>query len=182
MTMRSLVSKGPLLLACLALAGTATAHGPSRQKVVKTVAINAPAAKVWGIIADFCAISSWSPGIASCTAEGGNAVGGKRSLRIGKADGPEIIEELQAYDAATMMYRYKVVKTDNTVLPVTTYSAFLTVTDAGDGTSKVEWKSGFYRAYTKNNPPPELSDEAAMKAVSGAYDAGLANLKKIAEQ
>ena len=182
MTMRSLVFKGSLLLAGLALAGAAIAHGPSRQKVVKTVTINAPAAKVWGIIADFCAISSWSPGIASCTAEGGNAVGGKRSLRIGKTDGPEIVEELQAYDATAMMYRYKVVKTDNAVLPVTTYSAFLSVKDAGNGTSSVEWKSGFYRAYTKNNPPPELSDEAAMKAVSGAYEAGLANLKKIAEQ
>ena len=182
MPMRSPVLRISVLLGCALLCSASFAHGPSRQKVVKSITINAPAAKVWGIIADFCAISSWSPGIASCTAEGGNAVGGKRTLKIGKADGPEIVEELQAYDPAAMMYRYKVVKTDNAVLPVTTYSAFLTVADAGNGTTTVEWKSGFYRAYTKNNPPPELSDEAAVKAVSGAYEAGLANLKKLAEQ
>lgn len=160
----------------------AQAHGPSRQKVTKEIAIAAPAAKVWALVADFCAISAWHPAVAKCTGEGGNAVGAKRTLNIGKADGPAIVEELQAYDAAAMTYRYKITTTDNAVLPVTTYSAFFTVKDAGNGASSVEWKGGFYRAYPKNNPPPELSDEAAKKAVEGVYDAGLANLKKLAEQ
>lgn len=174
----------PVLLAMtMALvANGAEAHGPSRQKVTREIAIAAPAAKVWALVADFCAISKWHPAVAKCTGEGGNEVGARRTLNIGTAEGPTIVEELQAYDAAAMTYRYKITKTDNTVLPVTTYSAFFTVHDAGDGGSRVEWKGGFYRAYPKNNPPPELSDEAAKKAVEGVYDAGLANLKKLAEQ
>ncbi len=160
----------------------ADAHGPSRQKVTKEITIIAPANKVWELIADFCAISSWHPAVAKCTTDGGNVVGTKRTLHIGKADGPQILEELQAYDPPGMMYRYRIVKTDNAVLPVSTYSSFLTVKDNGDKTTTVEWRSGFYRAYAKGNPPPELNDEAAVKAVSGVYDLGLANLKKLAEQ
>ncbi len=163
------------------LAGNAHAHGPSRQKVTKTVTINAPAPKVWQLVADFCAIQTWHPGVAKCAVEGGNAVGAKRTLRIGKPDGPTIVEELQVYDAAAMMYKYRILQTDSAVLPVSTYSGFLTIKDNGDNTSTAEWRSGFYRAYPNNNPPPELSDEAAVKAVSGVYDAGLANLKKLAE-
>lgn len=170
------------LLALTILPSLVLAHGPSRQKVTHSITINAPAADVWALIADFCAISKWHPAIAACTLEGGNVVGAKRSLRVGKADGPEIVEELQAYDPATMMYRYKIIKTDNAVMPVTTYSAFLTVTAQGDKASTVEWRSGFYRAYPKNNPPPELNDEAAVKAVTAVYQQGLDNLKKLAEK
>lgn len=167
------------LLVCMA---PVDAHGPSRQKVTQDIQINAAPAKVWAMIADFCAIAKWHPAIAHCTAEGGNQIGGKRTLRVGKVDGPEIIEELQAYDAAAMMYKYKIVKTDNAVLPVNTYSSFLTVSDDGGGQTKVVWRGGFYRAYPNNNPPPELSDEAAVKAVTGVYQLGLSNLKKLAEQ
>jgi uncharacterized protein YndB with AHSA1/START domain len=169
-------------LLLLVVTTPALAHGPSRQKVTKDVTINAPAAKVWGIIADFCAIAKWHPAIASCKNSKGNIVGAQRTLRVGAADGPQILEELQTYDPSHMTYKYKIVKTDNTVLPVTTYSAFLTVTDNGNNTSKVEWKGGFYRAFPNNNPPPELSDAAAQKAVTGVYESGLANLKKLAEK
>jgi uncharacterized protein YndB with AHSA1/START domain len=169
-----------LLLALATL--SAPAHGPSRQKVTKDITINAPAAKVWTLVADFCSISEWHPAVAECTGTGGNAVGATRVLRIGAADGPTIAEELQTYDASAMSYKYKISKTDNAVLPVNTYSAFLTVIDNGDNTSRVEWKAGFYRAFPNNNPPPELSDEAAVRAVTGVYEAGLANLKKLAEQ
>ena len=80
-----------------------------------------------------------------------------------------------------MTLKYKISKTDNSVLPVTTYSAFLSVADNGDDTSTVKWRGGFYRAYPNNNPPENLSDEAAVKAVNAVYDAGLANIKAIAE-
>ncbi len=164
------------------LVGPVNAHGPSRQKVVKEITINAPAAKVWAIIAAFCSISEWHPAVARCSNDGGNTIGATRILNIGAADGPAIHEALQAYDATAMSYKYKITKTDNAVLPVNTYSAFLTVSDNGDNSSRVEWKGGFYRAFPNNNPPPELNDEAALKAVSGVYETGLANLKKLAEQ
>ena len=50
------------------------------------------------------------------------------------------------------------------------------MTDAG-GKSNVEWKGAFYRGYMNNDPPPELSDEAATKAVIAFQTEGLAALK-----
>jgi hypothetical protein len=44
--------------------------------------------------------------------------------------------------------------------------------------SSLEWAGAFYRGYPNNDPPPELSDEAAVKAVSGRYRSGLEALKK----
>lgn len=171
-----------MIAAALVCSATVHAHGPSRQKVTEEVIVNAPPAKVWGIIADFCAISKWHPAVAQCTSDGGNGVGAKRTLRIGKVDGPQIVEELQAYDANAMQYKYKILTTDIKVLPVNTYSSFLTVSDSGDGKSKVQWRGGFYRSYPNNNPPPAQNDEAAVKAVTGVYKLGLENIKKLAEK
>lgn len=142
------------VLMLVLMAGSVSAHGPSRQKVTKDITINAPAAEVWALIADFCSISKWHPGVAACTSDGGTTVGATWILRIGAADGSQITEQLQTYDAAAMSYKYKISETDNTVLPVNTYSAFLSVFDNGNNSSRVEWKGGFYRAFPNNNPPP----------------------------
>ncbi|MBT8447069.1 MAG: SRPBCC family protein [Gammaproteobacteria bacterium] len=164
------------------LPALSTAHGPSRQKVTREVAVNAPPDKVWAVIADFCAIETWHPAVVECAGEGGNEIGATRVLTIGEAGGPQLEEELQKYDTTKMQYKYKITKTDNAVLPVTTYSAFLTVMPGEDGGSTLQWRGGFYRAYPNNDPPPELSDEAAVNAVTGVYDAGLAEIKRLAEQ
>ena len=170
-------------IALLAFTHAAFAHGPSRQKVTKEVAVDAPATKVWAIIENFCAIADWHPAIhsAECDPSKGTEIGATRVLTVGEAGGPQIHEELQKFDAEKMTLKYKISKTDNSVLPVTTYSAFLSVADNGDDTSTVKWRGGFYRAYPNNNPPENLSDEAAVTAVNGVYDAGLANIKALAE-
>lgn len=171
-----------LLLAAMLLGHNVYAHGPSRQKITETITVNASPEKVWGLVADFCSIRQWHPGVHECVGEGGNEPGAKRTLIIGADDGPQIHEELLKYDADKMTYKYKIKKTDNAVLPVTTYSSFLTVRAADGGGSEVEWRGGFYRAYPNNNPPEELNDEAAVKAVTATYQAGLAALKELAEQ
>ena len=66
------------------------------------------------------------------------------------------------------------------VLPVKNYSSMLSVKGEGDK-STVEWKGAFYRGFLNNNPPPELSDEAAVKAVTGVYRGGLDALKEKVE-
>lgn len=171
-----------ILLTTVSFSSTLSAHGPSRQKVTETVTVNAPADKVWGMVGDFCSIKDWHPGVVACDGEGGNEPGATRVLTVGEAGGPQIHEELLKYDSEKMSYKYKITSTVNEVLPVTTYSSFLTVKDNGDGTSIVEWRGGFYRAYPKNEPPPELSDEAALKAVTATYQGGLASIKQLAEQ
>ncbi|MEQ8663618.1 MAG: SRPBCC family protein [Gammaproteobacteria bacterium] len=175
---RQFIALSLALLAC----GAVQAHGPSRQKVTETVTIAAPAQDVWALVADFCSIADWHPGVVACAGSGGNEAGATRVLTVGAEGGPRISEELLKYDAAGMTYKYKITETVMDVLPVTTYSAFFTVKDNGDGTSTVEWRGGFYRGYPNNDPPPELSDEAAVKAVTGTYSAGLAALKELAEK
>lgn len=171
-----------LLLACLLYVGQSYAHGPSRLKVEESMVVKAPAAKVWALIGDFCTIDKWAPGIVKSDCQGGNEVGASRVLTIGQDGGAQIAEELQKYDAATMSMKYKITKTDMAVLPVTTYSSFLSVKDNGDGTSTVDWRAGFYRGHPNNNPPADQNDEAATRAVTGAYQGGLAHIKELVEK
>ena len=187
------MKKSYLLMALLPFlfVAVAQAHGPVRQKVDEEITINAPAAKVWGIIKEYNDMS-WLPPIKSTDGKGGNTEGASRTLTL--QDGGTITEELKKYDDAGMMYQYKITdmsssKTINhagadvkvPVLPVDNYAATIKVEDKG-GSSQVTWKAGFYRAYTNNNPPPEMNEEAANTAVKGVFKAGLENLKKLAEK
>ena len=67
-------------------------------------------------------------------------------------------------------------------VPVSSYGSSISVSANENGGAIVTWKSGFYRGFMNNNPPPELSDEAAVNAVSAIYDIGLATIKKLAEE
>lgn len=167
-----------LAAAMLALAfAAAEAHGPTRQKTAETIEINAPAEKVWSRIGNFQDMS-WHPVVAKTEGTGGTAIDATRKLTL-KGDGTATIDEqLYKYDAAKMTYSYRITAVDVKVLPVTNYSSHLTVTALDGGKSKVEWRGAFYRGYPNNDPPPELNDEAAVKAVTAVYKAGLEALKK----
>jgi len=158
----------------------ASAHGPTRQKVTEKIEINAPAAAVWDVIKDFGIAHTWLPMVDATDSEGGNEPGAKRTLTLG--NGAQLIETLKKYDAGKMMYSYKIPNDtlDVKVFPVNNYSSTITVKDNGD-TSEVIWKGAFYRGYPNNDPPPELNDEAAVAAVTGVYQAGLAHLKELIE-
>jgi hypothetical protein len=152
----------------------ASAHGPTRQKVVETVEINAPADKVWAVVGNFQDMS-WHPAFVKTEGTGGNDVGATRTLTL--ENGGQIFEKLTKYNAEGKTLSYEITEVDVKVVPVTNYSAHITVTPDGDK-SKVEWRSAFYRGYVNNDPPPELSDEAAVKAITGVFQSGLAALKK----
>jgi hypothetical protein len=151
----------------------AFAHGPSRQKVVEKIEIDAPAAKVWAVVGNFQDLN-WLPPVAKTEGAGGNAVDAKRKLTL--KSGGEINESLTRYDEAGMSVSYKIDAVDPKVLPVNNYAATISVKEEG-GKSTVEWKGAFYRGFMNNDPPPELSDEAALKAVTDIYKTGLAALK-----
>jgi hypothetical protein len=162
-----------LALVCL-LPFAATAHGPSRQKVTESVEINAPADKVWAVVGNFQDMG-WHPAFKKTEGKGGNEVGATRVLTL--EGGGQIFEKLTKYNAEGKTLSYEITEVDVKLVPVTNYSAHLTVTPDGDK-SKVEWKSAFYRGYVNNDPPPELSDEAAVKAITGVFQSGLEALKK----
>lgn len=158
------------------LTAPAAAHGPTRQKVVETITIDAPPAAVWARIKNFDGLKDWHPVVESSPADQGNNVGSVRQL--GLKGGGALTETLERYDDAGMRYSYRA--KDGGALPVTNYTSTISVTAAGSG-SQVEWRGAFYRGHPNNDPPPDQNDEAAVKAVTGVYQAGLANLKKIVE-
>lgn len=162
-----------LVAGLMLLPGLATAHGPSRQKVVETIEINASADKVWAVVGNFQDMS-WHPAFKKTEGKGGNDVGATRVLTV--ESGGTINEKLTKYDAAGRTLAYEITEVDVKVVPVTNYAATITVKGEGDK-STVEWKSAFYRGFVNNDPPPELSDEAAVNAITGVYKTGLAALK-----
>jgi len=171
-----------LAAAVLAIAtGAATAHGPTRQKIVETVEIDKPVDKIWAVIGDFDALAKWHPVIASSVADKGNSEGSVRHLVLKAPGDPSFDEVLDKYDASAHSYKYEIPKVDPKILPVNNYTSTISVLDNGKGGSTVEWKGAFYRGYMLNDPPPELNDEASAKAVRGVYRAGLDNLKKLVE-
>ena len=167
-----------LALAALTLASSvALAHGPTRQKVVEKITIDAPADAVWAQIKDFDALAKWHPAVAESPADKGNTEGSVRTVKI--KGGGSLVESLERYNAEGRSYTYRA--KDGGALPVTNYTSTITV--SGDGAkSTVEWRGAFYRGFPNNDPPPDQNDEAAVKAVTGVYQAGLANLKSLAEK
>lgn len=168
-----------LVAAVLIVPAVAVAAGAARQEVRETIEINLPPAKVWARIGDFQDMS-WHPAVAKTQGKGGNAAGATRVLTL--KGGGTIDEALEAYSAADMSYSYRITTVDVKVLPVTGYSSRLSVQPLGDGRALIEWRGSFYRGAPGNNPPPDLSDEAAVKAVTGVYRAGLDHLKKLLEE
>lgn len=152
----------------------ASAHGPSRQKVVTSIAIDAPVEKVWAVIGNFQDMS-WHPAFVKTEGKGGNDANATRVLTL--ANGGTIEEALIKRSDEDRSLAYEITKVDVKNVPVSNYSSTISVKGTADK-SIVEWRGAFYRGYVNNDPPPELSDEAAVKAINGVYQDGLAALKK----
>lgn len=177
---RPLHSRRGLCLAfALLLAGApALAHGPTPQKAEVEVTIAASPDAVWKLAGDFAGIGGWHPMVKAVKAKGGNAPGAERVLVLEKG---EIIDSLDEYDASGRSLGYRLGTENVEALPVSFYTATLTVADAGGGKSRVTWAARFYRGDTGNFPPDELNDEAAIAAMTGFFEAGLNGLKAKAE-
>lgn len=174
-------------LALLFFTAVASAHGPVRGKMTAAVSVDASAEKVWDIIKNYDDMS-WLPVIKSVEADNGNEKGSIRVLTL--KEGGTITEEMKAYKADKMSYKYKITEIstaktiqhagqdeDVPVLPVENYQATITVKAKGDK-SEVTWVATYYRGYVNNNPPEELNEEAADKAVTAVLTSGLTNLAK----
>jgi mxaD protein len=171
------VKKILLSMAVLAVAsGAALADAPKPLKVVKTVNIQAPVDKVWNTIKDFDSLNKWHPTFARDEIAKGdnNKPGAVRKLTI--KDGPSFTEELLAWDEGTHSYRYRIIESP---LPLRDYVSHISVKPDGKGGSKVTWSGTFKRKSTSDTPPEAENDDAAVKLITGVYEGGLANLKKM---
>ncbi len=181
-----------LIVGLLLIPGLASAHGPSRQKVVEKITINAAPDKVWEMVGNFGAVDKWLPVAHASKLDGDK----KRILTLGKEDGPTITEELKQLDAKKMMVKYKIIEMDTVktveykgekyevpAVPVHNYLSILKLSPV-DGGTEVTWTGKFYRVYQLNydnvDPkyPEGLGDEEAVATITAVYQAGLAELKK----
>ncbi len=146
--------------------------------VVETVTIHAPVAKVWAASKDFDSLNKWHPGFSKdvLTKGANNAPGTVRTLTI--KDGPSFTEELISFSETGHTYQYKIIESP---LPLKNYVATFVVKPGKEGTSVVTWSGKFTRKNAADNPPEAETDDAAVKLITGVFQSGLANLKKVAE-
>lgn len=167
------------IAASLALVGTAAlsattsalAADDASLYVIKSVSVNAPAAKTWEKIAKFADLGAWHPAVAKTEIVKGADYkkGAMRILTL--QDGGKIHETLTAYSAKDKSMSYII--TDG-VLPVTAYASNLHVYANGANQSVVVWESTF-------KPKAPADEKTASDTINSVYDGGLNNLKKILE-
>jgi uncharacterized protein YndB with AHSA1/START domain len=148
--------------------------------IFHTITIDAPAEQVWAMARDFGGIQRWAPGTESSRLilHDRNETGAIRLLRR-RGDVTQVTEKLLDYDPDNRRMAYTYV---DGVVRASDYYSELTVTDAGDGRSIVEWRGRFKRlAYWTDQPPEGQDDKAALDFLNGAYKSGLANLKNTLE-
>ena len=167
-----------LVLAALGASG-AFAHGPTPQKVEEKIEIAAPPAAVWAIAKDFGAIGDWHPLVEKSAGTGGNGANATREVTL--KSGGVLVDGLDDYNDGEMSYTYRLSKENVEALPVSFYSATLSVKPGKDDGSEVEWIGRFYRADTGNFPPEDKNDAAAIAAMKTFIEEGLKGLKAKAE-
>jgi mxaD protein len=161
----------------LAAAGLAFAAAPD-LKVTKSITIDASAARVWDMTKDFSGLNKWHPAVDSDRiVEGSNNQAGAVRLLTLKGGGT-IKEKLIGFDNAGHEFKYTILEG---VLPVTSYTSIFTVKAAGKDKSEVTWSGTFKRKNTGDKPADNENDKTAIDAITGVYQAGLDNLKKIVE-
>ena len=158
-----------LTAASLALASSAArTHGPTPIKIVERIEIAAKPQAVWAIVGDFVKISAWDPAVAASEGAFDERQGKERILTL--KGGGKITDALTEYDGERMTYSYRRVDDDVQVFPVFFYSATIKLLPTGAGT-EIKWTGQFYRGDTSNDPPENLNDDAARKAMSEFFEA-----------
>jgi len=169
------------LLLVLGLGHAAGALADAQElSIFHTIAIKAPPDVVWAMAGDFAGIQRWSPGTESSrlVLRNRNETGAIRLLRR-RSNGTQVTEKLLDYDPLNRRMAYTYV---DGAVGASDYYSVLSVKDAGDGTSIVEWRGKFKRlAYWTDNPPAGQDDQTALDFLNNAYKSGLASLKKILE-
>lgn len=137
-------------------------------QVSKDITVNAQAATVWKMIGNFNGLDVWHPVVigSEITSGKNDELGSVRKLTLG--NGATISEKLLAYSGDGKQYRYQILESP---LPVQNYVSSLTVSDAGEGKTKITWQSTFQAK--------GVADEEAVQAITGVYDAGLNHVQAI---
>jgi mxaD protein len=163
----------------LLLPAVGLAENRSLLVVSETIEIDAAPAKVWSFVKRFDGLKEWHPLFSGSEIVSGQdgKVGAIRALTI--KDGPTFTEELLALTEQSMAFTYNVIESP---LPIDRYLSTMTVKPNGQGGSVITWIGQFSRKNPRENPPEAEGDAAVVGLISGAYQGGLQNLKKLMEQ
>ena len=156
----------------------ASANNRSLLVVSEVIGINAPPAKIWNLVKPFDSVPRWHPAFASAEIVAGRdgKVGAVRALTF--KDGPTFTEELLAFNDQSMAFTYNIVESP---LPIDRYVSTMSVKPDGRGGSIVTWVGVFSRKNPRDQVPDAENDAALIGLITGAYQAGLQNLKKLME-
>ncbi len=133
-------------------------------KVSSSTDLPVPAKTVWDVIGNFNALPDWHPAVEKSEIKKED---GSTLRKLSLVGGGSIEEKLEQIDDKERLYTYSILSGP---LPVANYRATLRVRD-GDKGCTVEWSSEFE---AKGAP-----ENAAVEAISGIYEAGFENLKRM---
>ena len=134
-------------------------------KVSSSTDLPVSAKTVWDVIGNFNALPDWHPAVQKSEIKK-EAGGTLRKLSL--IGGGTIEEKLEQISDKERLYTYSILSGP---LPVSNYTANLRVRDGGSKGCTVEWSSEFE---AKGAPEGD-----AVVAISGIYEAGFENLKKM---
>jgi mxaD protein len=165
-------------LAGMLLSFAVAAENRSLLVVSEIIQIKAEPAKVWNMVKHFDGLKNWHPAFAVSDIVSGSdgKLGAIRSITI--KDGPSFTEELLAMNEPGMAFTYSVIESP---LPLDRYLSTMSVKSDGAGGSIVTWVGQFSRKNPRSQPPEAENDAAVLGLITGAYQAGLQNLKKLME-
>jgi mxaD protein len=158
-------------------AGFCSAAAPELH-VSKTTTIAAPIATVWDASKNFNGLNGWHPAVATDEIVEGsnNTVGAVRLLTL--KGGGTIKEKLLSFDPAAHSFKYAILEG---VLPVSGYTSTFVLKSLGADKTSVTWSGSFKRKDLSEPPAAGANDQTALDAISGVYQSGLDNLKKMLE-
>ncbi len=132
-------------------------------KVNMTTDLDVAADQLWSVIGGFNALPDWHPAVENSELQ---EEGNTRILSL--AGGGEIVEKLEKHDDNEKIYSYTI--TDSP-FPIKNYRAEIKVIDKGEGKASVEWSSEF--------SADGATENEAIDVITGVFQAGLDNLKKM---
>jgi Polyketide cyclase / dehydrase and lipid transport len=147
---------------CMATLGVGSLPA-SAANLSRSVEVNGAPATVWSAIGAFCAIKDWLPPVGICIEDGKTPPTRTLVTKDGKAS---FVEKQTARSDQEHSYSYTFVSSP---LPVTNYTSTIKVTAKNDSVSIVTWTG----SYT----PESGKEKAAIDALNGVYEAGLAEIK-----
>ena len=169
------------LLSLLLAAATAPllAADAPEMKIEHSIVINAPPEVVWDVISDFNGLPRWLPVIVESRIVLGKNRQEGAIRELTRANGTKVQEKLISYEPWNMSLGYTYIGGQ---VGATDYFPTMTVSDAGDGKSKVVWKARFRRvAYWTDEPPAGQDDATPLNGLNKVYLMGLENLKTVVE-